>query len=300
MRILVMGAGGIGSYYGALLARAGHAVDMVGRAPWVDAVRRDGLHLSAPAFTGAVRVRADTAPQAASSAELVLVCVKSADSETAAAQLLAAGLHPDAVVMSFQNGVDNADRLQGVLQRPVTSAVLYVAVQLEAPGRVRHHGGGEVVLADDAGGRRMAPIFVQAGIATHVSASVQSALWDKLIINCAFNALSAIPQLPYGELVRRPGVDTLMRQVVVECLAVAEAGGVSGLSDPWAGIARIARTMSGQRSSTAQDLKAGKHTEIDHLNGAIVRLGCALGIPTPANQALVTLIHLLEPAPHQA
>ena len=113
-------------------------------------------------------------------------------------------------------------------------------------------------------------------------------------LNCAYNALSAIAQLPYGRLVQGQGVEEVMRDVVQECLAVAQASDVTVAGDIRQAVQRLARSMPGQFSSTAQDLARGKPSEIDHLNGFVLRRGQALGIATPANRVLHTVVKLLE------
>ncbi len=301
MNILVMGAGAVGCYYGGMLARAGHAVTLVARARHVDAIRREGgLQFESAAFTGRIPLQASTTPaDAARDAELVLFCVKSGDTEAAGEVLLAYKLAPHARVLSLQNGADNAERLARVLGagRAAVPAIVYLAVEMAGPGHLRHHGRGELVIGACDGDAALAAMLGAAGIPTTISADVVPALWDKLIINCAFNALSAIPQMPYGKLVESPGVIDLMRDVIGECLAVARAAGLADrLSDPYPAIARISGSMATQRSSTAQDLAAGKPTEIDHINGYVVRRGQALGVPVPVNRALCTLVHLMESA----
>ena len=124
--------------------------------------------------------------------------------------------------------------------------------------------------------------------------NVAGALWAKLIVNCAYNALSAITQLPYGKLVQGAAVPAVMEDVVDECLAVARAAGVEVPGDMHAAVPRIAQTMPAQYSSTAQDLARGKKSEIEHLNGYVVRKGEALGVPTPVNRMLLALVKLLE------
>ncbi len=127
-----------------------------------------------------------------------------------------------------------------------------------------------------------------------ISGNVRGALWLKLILNCVYNAASAIARRPYGEMVQGEGVRDVMRDVVNECLAVAKAEGVTIAGDVDAAVRGIAETMPAQYSSTAQDLARGKRSEIDYLNGLIVRRGEALGIPTPANRVLWALVKLLE------
>jgi 2-dehydropantoate 2-reductase len=292
-RIAVMGAGGVGCYYGAMLARAGHEVTLIGRAQHVEAVRRSGLRLETKAFDERVRVEASTGPAALRGAKLVLFAVKSPDTE-AAGRAMAPHLERDAAIVSLQNGVDNAERLAATLGREVIPAVVYVAVEIAGPGHVRHHGRGELVIGRAPRSAAIAAAFGAAGVAVEVSDNVMGALWGKLIVNCAYNALSAITQLPYGKLVQGTGIPKVMHDVVDECLAVARAAKVEVAGNLHEGVERIAQTMPGQFSSTAQDLARGKKTEIDHLNGFVVRKGEALGVPTPANRTLAALVKLLE------
>lgn len=293
VNIAIFGAGAVGCYYGAVLARAGHAVTLVGRAAHVDAMRARGLLLETASGVQALAVHAGTEASGVRGAELVLCCVKSGDTEGAAAQM-APHLAPGAVVLSLQNGVDNAARLRSALAQEVIAAVVYVATEMAAPGHVRHHGRGELVLGRSPSAARVAALLAAAGIPTTVSEDVASALWAKLILNCAFNGLSAITRMPYGRLFEQEGARELMRAVVDECLAVASADGVRLPGDAWEEVARIARSMPAQFSSTAQDLARGRRSEIDHLNGYVVRRGRAQGTPVPVNQVLWTLVRLIE------
>lgn len=293
MKIAVMGAGAVGCYYGGMLARAGHDVTLIGRPVHVAAMQRAGLRLQTQAFDEQVPVHGSTDAAAVAGAALVLVCVKSSDTETAAHQLRP-HLGPEAVVWSLQNGVDNAERLSALLQRRVEPAVVYVATEMAGPGHVRHHGRGELLLGPDPSHTRWVPLFQQAGVPLQLSDQIQPMLWTKLAINCAYNALSALGGRPYGEMVAAPGVWDVMRAAVQECQAVAQAEGVTLPADLWQQVERIAHTMPTQSSSTAQDLKLGRHSEIDQINGHVVRRGQALGIPTPVNHVLHTLVKLRE------
>jgi len=165
---------------------------------------------------------------------------------------------------------------------------------MSGPGHVKYHGRGELVIGRSMASEGIAAAFGAAGVPVEVSNDVAGALWAKLIVNCAYNALSAITQLPYGRLVQGEGIPAVMRNVVDECLAVARAAGVDVPGDMHQATKRIAETMPGQFSSTAQDLSRSKPTEIDHLNGLVVRKGDALGVPTPANRMLHALVKLLE------
>ncbi len=289
-----MGAGAVGGYFGGMLARAGHTVTLIARPVHVQAVQRDGLRLQTLAFDERVPLAASTDPAAVQGASLVLFCVKSADTESAGMSLRQ-HLAPDALVLCLQNGVDNADRLRAVLPgEPVAAAVVYVATEMAGPGHVRHHGRGDLVLEPSPSGAAAVQALIAAGVPTVLSDNVRGALWAKLVLNCAYNAISAIAQLPYGRTVAGEGVQGVMRDVVAECLAVAQAEGVQLPGDVTAAVARLADSMPTQSSSTAQDLARGRRTEIDHLNGLIVRRGQALGVPTPANRVLWALVKLLE------
>ena len=296
--IAVHGAGAVGCFYGGMLARVGHRVTLIGRPTHVQAIAAYGLRMQTLSFDEQVPLTASTDASALASADLVLFAVKSTDTEAAGEQLRA-HLKPGALVLCLQNGVDNAERLRAVLPGVnVTAAVVYVATEMAGPGHLRHHGRGELVLepipADPSRSAAIAQAFTAAGVPTTLSDNVRGALWAKLILNCAYNALSALGRLPYGELVQRPGVLDVIRDVVAECRAVAEADGVNLLDDVDASVQRIPETMPTQHSSTAQDLVRGKPSEIDFLNGHVVKRGEALGVPTPANRVLWTLVKLAE------
>ena len=295
LRIAVMGAGAVGCYYGALLARAGHPVTLIGRLAHVQAVQQQGLRLQTAVLDVQVPLAASTEASAVQGADVVLFCVKSSDSEDAA-RAIRPHLAPGALVLTLQNGADNDERVRAVLDAstPVAAAVVYVATAMAGPGHVQHHGRGELVIAPSPRSEEVAAQFAAAGIPTQISDNVRGALWAKLVLNCAYNALSALAQQPYGPLVQVPGVTDVIADTVAECLAVAQADGVTIPGDIDAAVRGIAATMPGQYSSTAQDLARGKPSEIDHLNGYVVRRGAALGVPTPLNRALQVLVKLAE------
>lgn len=294
LTVAVLGAGAVGCYYGGMLARAGHAVTLIGRPQHVQVFAAQGLRMQTLTFDETVPVAASTDASAVAGADVVLFAVKSPDTEAAGEQLRP-HLAPDALVLCLQNGVDNAERLRAVLPgASVAAAVVYVATEMAGPGHLRHHGRGELVIEPAARSDEVAQALVAAGVPTEVSGNVRGALWAKLILNCAYNALSAVGRIAYGQLVQQPGVRDVMRDVVAECRAVAAADGVTLPGDVDLAVRRIAETMPGQYSSTAQDLMRGKPSEIDFLNGFVVRRGEALGVPTPANRVLWTLVKLVE------
>ncbi|MEJ8837515.1 ketopantoate reductase family protein [Ramlibacter sp. AN1133] len=294
MKVAVMGAGAVGCYFGGMLARAGHHVTLIARAQHVEAIARDGLRMETKSFDERVRLAATTEVAGAKDADVVLFSVKSPATESAGRELKPF-LKRDTLVLCLQNGVDNAERLRTVLpDHAVAAAVVYVATEMAGPGHLKHHGRGELVIEPADGSERIAQALVAAGVPTEVSANVRGALWLKLIINCAYNAVSAIAQRPYGENVDSPGIREVMHDVVDECVAVATADGVQLPADPHLTTRKLVESMPSQYSSTAQDLARGKPTEIDYLNGYVVRRGQALGIATPANRVLWALVKLIE------
>ena len=297
MKIAVMGAGAVGCYFGGMLARAGHEVTLIARPVHVEAMRHHGLRMQTRTFDEWVPVQASTEASAVCGAESVLVCVKSSDSSHAA-EAMAPHLDRTASVFSLQNGVDNAERLQAVLQRPVIPVVVYVATEMAGPGHVRHHGRGDLVLAPAPASTELARTLTAAGVPAQVSDNVAGALWAKLVLNCAYNALSALTGLPYGPMLHgnHHGLDVAasMTDTVRECQAVAHASGIVLPDTLLQDVLGLAATMPAQMSSTAQDLALGRRSEIDHLNGFIVRRGEALGLATPTNRLLHTLVRLVE------
>lgn len=293
MKFAVMGAGAVGCYFGALLARAGHDVTLIGRPQHVEAINARGLRLETKTFDEHVPMKATTEASGVRDADVVLFCVKSADTE-ATGRDMSGYMKSDATVLCLQNGVDNAERLQSAIQQLAVPAAVYVATEMAEPGHVRHHGRGELIIGSGPQCATIAATLGAAQIPTTVSETVLSVLWAKLVANCSYNALSAVAQLPYGKLIAVDGTRDVIRSVVDECSIVASAAGIPLPDNILDMTFSIARDMPGQYSSTAQDMARGKPTEIDHLNGYVVRKGMQLGIPTPVNRLLQTMVKLKE------
>lgn len=298
-RVAVIGAGAVGTYFGGLLAHAGAPVVMVGRQPFVDAVKSRGLFLDTLQFRAHVHIEASTDLSAAGGADLILFCVKSTDN-AATARELAPFLSPHSTVVSLQNGVDNAEQIRATANIEVLPAVVYVAASCPEPGSVKHVSRGDLVLGPEcAKTKEFAEIFRRAGIPCRISDNIEGELWTKLIWNCALNAISALGRAKYGRIAKSMAARKLVRSVVAEVLEVARAAGVVLPSVPDAdaameGSMQIATNAAEAFSSTAQDIHRGKQTEIDSLNGYISRKGAELGVATPLNDALTTLVKLLE------
>jgi len=298
-KIVVVGAGAVGGYFGGMLARAGAPVVLIGRPAFADTVNQHGLFLDTPQFQERVHAKASSDLGAVHGAEIVLFCVKTTDTaETARA--IKPLLAREAIVVSLQNGADNAERIRAASGIEALPAVVYVAAAMPEPGRIKHFGRGDLVIGPDAEStRRVASLFERASVPCKISENISGELWTKLIWNCSLNALSALGRATYGEIVASADARKLVETTVFEVLAVAKAAGIQppGLENPrkaLAGAFKIAEQMSATRSSTAQDMARGKKTEIDSLNGYIAKRGEELGVPTPVNQALTALVKLAE------
>jgi 2-dehydropantoate 2-reductase len=304
-RLAVLGAGAVGCYFGGMLARAGAPVTLIGRPLHAGAIARHGLFFDGLQFQQHIQVAASTEISTARDAEVVLFCVKTLNTEEAS-RSLAPHLGPNATVISLQNGVDNVERIRSASNIDAFAAVVYVAAAMTAPGRVKHSGRGDLILGDLLGRaredeprrrqlERLASLFERAGVPCRVSNNVRGELWLKMIINCAYNAISALGRAPYHRAGGNRWTRELMIKVTEEALEVARAAGVRLPDvDMVETVLKISESMADATSSTAQDLTRGKPTEIDSLNGYLVRRGAELGVPTPVNQTLHALVKLLE------
>jgi 2-dehydropantoate 2-reductase len=298
-RIAVVGAGAVGGYFGGRFARAGAPAVFVGRRHFADAVNSKGLVLDKSQGLERIRVSATAEMSAVRDCSLILFCVKANDTRETANQL-APFLRPDATVVCLQNGVDNADQVRAAANVVVLPAAVYVAVSMPEPGRVKHLARGDLIIGPRSKiTTELTKLFIRAGIPCRISDNIEGELWVKLLRNCALNAISALGHVRYGEIAQNADAKQLMKQIIDEVLAVAQAAGIAlpGIGDPESGMAaamELATQMADALSSTAQDLDRGRSTEIDALNGYIARLGTKLGIPTPVNHALFTLVKLAE------
>jgi len=298
-RIAVVGAGAVGGYFGGLLARAGAPVMMIGRPPFVEAVKKNGLFLDTLQFQEKVRVDASVEITAVRPAGILLFCVKTTDNATTA-RAIAPLLSNGAVVLSLQNGVDNVEQIRSSAGIDALPSVVYVAASVPEPGRVKHVGRGDLVVGPkNEKTERLAALFSRANVPCRISENIKGELWTKLVWNCALNAVSALGHAKYGQIAGSADAWKVVESAVYEVLAVAKASNIHppGLEDPQvalAGALQIATQMAEALSSTAQDMNRGKRTEIDSLNGYVSRRGAELGVPTPVNHALYALVKLAE------
>jgi 2-dehydropantoate 2-reductase len=295
--IVAVGAGAVGCYYGGLLARNGEPVTLVGRPSGVDAINKNGLLLDTTTFKETVRIKATTDMSVVKDADLVLLCVKTLDTVTAARE--AKAFMRDGVPMiSMQNGVDNAERIEEELGFKIISAAVYVAASVPQPGVLKHTGRGELVIGGDFPEsllKNIAAMFSAAGMPCTISASLPQQMWTKLVMNCTYNAQCALTACSYGTLVADPGAVQNMMILAEECIAVAKAKGIDlDSADIKDRVLKLGPSMPTTLSSTYQDLAKGKLTEIDSLNGYIAAQGKRYGVPTPLNAAMHALVRLRE------
>ncbi len=300
MRVAVVGAGAMGCLFGGRLSRV---ADVWLVEPWpehVAAMRRDGLHLIEPDGEQTIPVQATTDPEdVGEPVDLAIVLVKSHQTEMAASiakQLLA----PDGLALTLQNGLGNLEAIARVVgENRAVQGVTSHGATLLGPGRVRHAGSGPTYLAltpqTEAGVRAVAELFRQAGFEVHLSEDLDSTIWGKLVINVGINALTALLRVPNGALVEIEPARALMRDAVAEAVRVATAKGIQlPYADPLAQVEAVCRATAENRSSMLQDVLRGAPTEIEAINGAVVREGLAVGVDTPVNALLVRLIKAVE------
>ncbi len=289
MRILIMGSGGVGGYYGALLARAGEDVTFVARGANLAALRERGLEVRSVLEEFAVRpVRATDDPGAFGPVDLVLFCVKAYDTEAAAA-LVRPALGPGTAVISFQNGIEKEEQLQRVLgEGAVLGGVTYLFSTLVAPGRIEHRGGprrvifGELRGGESERGRRIEAALKNAAIAAELSPDVRTAIWDKFMTICGTSGATSLTRLPIDEILACPPSRALLEGLMAEAHRLAQAENVGLPADAVESrMGYLAKLEKGARTSMYHDLAAGRRMELEFIHGTAVRLGRRLGIPTP-------------------
>jgi 2-dehydropantoate 2-reductase len=303
MKIVVLGAGSLGCAIGGMLALGGQEVTLINRNRMqVDAINANGLLLKSAQGTQRVTVHAAVDCTDLSPVDLVIVLVKSFDTEKAIANAKTL-VGDETVVLSLQNGLGHEDILAASVGRSrVLAGKTYVGGQIIAPGEVvvgtvgKQTMIGELDAPSSTRATRIADAFNHAGLLTTVSANIMSTIWDKLLVNVATGALSGITRLPYGGLYSVPELEQCAIAAVTEAMAVAKAHGVpisfADAKEPWT---KAGAGLPAQfKASILQSLEKGTKTEIDFINGAVVRWGAKVGVHTPVNKALVAAIKGIE------
>ncbi len=304
MHILVLGAGAMGSLLGARLARPDTSVTLftIDR-DHVEAIQREGLHIEE--MDGSVshhRLPAIDSPGAIpGKPDLVLVTVKSYATQIAVESVMPA-CDASTVFLTLQNGTGNWQQIAGITGRAaVLAGTTAQGATLVGPGWVRHGGNGVTFIGEPEGPptARVGALvdrFVQAGLQTEASDNMEWLIWEKLMVNVGINAITALTEIRNGLVAELGPARELCREAVREAMEVARAAGYPMRQGMEEKVLSIARATARNRSSMGQDIDANKRTEIDAINGAIVRLGRELQLPTPINLTLTNLVRTVEAA----
>ncbi|MDL0142058.1 2-dehydropantoate 2-reductase [Halobacterium salinarum] len=300
MRVVVQGPGSLGSLVGGVLAGGETAVTLLGhQSEHLTRVREDGLRVVQPDGTTRVtRPSVATDPSVVADADLVVVCVKSYDTASAARAL---GRQCDgAMVLTLQNGLGNA----AVLAEHVPADTVLVGTTTHGaaptePGVVRHASGGETTIgryrgANDARVASVAAAFSTGGMETTVTASPQRAVWEKVLVNVGINAATALADVDNGALVECPPGERVLERAVTEGVRVAEAEGVSVSESVVERARQVAARTASNESSMRQDLAGGARTEVESLHGAVVERARDHDIAVPVIRTLADLVRLAQ------
>ena len=290
----------MGSLFGALLVESGEQVTLLDiHRDHVDAINTDGLEIETADSRRCVRIQATADPSRIDPAELCLIFVKS--THTAEAATVASRLAgPATVVLTLQNGMGNAETLAETLgpSRVIAGTTAHGATFL-GPGSIRHAGSGDTIIGpwsteSMAAVHTTANVFNRAGITTRVVTDVRRVMWSKLFINVGINAITALTGITNGQLNDLGQTRQLAGEAVAEALAVARALGVDVNDHPIDTVFRVAQATGTNRSSMGQDVDNRRLTEIDAINGFIVKMASPLGLPVPVNRTLTALVETLQ------
>jgi 2-dehydropantoate 2-reductase len=301
MKIVVVGAGAMGSLFGGFLAAAGEEVCLVDVwAEHVGAINKEGLRILTSAGEKTVKVRAVTSFPQDADPDLVIIFVKSSFTEEAAGEC-AKFIRSDTMVLTLQNGLDNVGKICQVLGKDrVIAGTSTEGATVLGPGFVKHAGVGETHVGELDGGqtpriKTLEAALNRAGFNTDVTHNVMGLIWGKLLINVGINALTAITGLKNGQLLEAPELAELMAMAVTEAAAVAKRENVQlDFADPVAKVRAVAKATAENKSSMLQDMERGRKTEIDAINGAVVATADNAGVEAPVNKVLTLLVKALE------
>ncbi|SFP56853.1 ketopantoate reductase [Ralstonia sp. NFACC01] len=303
LKIAILGAGALGCAIGAALTDGGHETWLIGRSPaHVNAMRSEGLRVDDAQGTRRIPVLAATQAAEVGVAELVIVLVKSFQTD-AAMRGAAALVGPDTLVLSLQNGLGHEAILAEIVGRErVLAGKTYVGGVLRGPGHIQSGVVGKATYIGELDGRvtprvhAIADAFNAAGLATTVSENIVGTMWDKLLVNVATGALTGITRLTYGQLYDDALLKATSLAAVAEAIAAAQAAGVKlSMTDPEQAWNLAAEGLPAAfKTSMLQSLEKGSITEIDFINGSVVRCGQQHGVPTPVNATLVACIKGIE------
>jgi 2-dehydropantoate 2-reductase len=297
MRIIIVGPGAMGCLFAACLARSGAEVVLLDHNSTRAAqITRTGITVDDPAGDFHADVSATAKPRAAGIADLLMICTKSyATAE--AAEFAAPCVGDDTTVLTLQNGLDNTEILGDIFspERVIGGTTAHGATLLDT-GHIRHTGVGETVIGSLSGAVnprliQIKEIFDKAGLSTTITTDLAAALWGKLVINCAINPLAALTRRKNGELLIDPGLAALMGQIANETTRIANA---IGIKLPYKNAVQraqeVCKATASNTNSMLADVLTGRRTEINEINGAVVRTATEQELAAPLNALLVVLV----------
>ena len=300
MKIVMMGPGAMGSLFGGLLARAGEELWLVGYLEeQVDTIRSVGLTFEEKGKTKIIPMNATPDVTSIGKADLVIFFVKTYDTEKAVSDALVLEKE-DTIFLTLQNGLGNEEVIcKQVDPKKVILGVTGHGATLLRPGHIRHAGWGKTFIGEldhriTDRAIQIAQMFSRAGIETEVSSNIHENVWGKLLVNVGINALTALTGFKNGQLLDYPETMRLMEKLVIEAAEVAKRKGIHIEENPVDRVLRAAEATRENRSSMGQDFDHRKITEIDAINGAVVREAQRLGIPVPYNRAVTDLVKAIE------
>jgi 2-dehydropantoate 2-reductase len=294
-QILMVGAGSVGGFFGAHLAKNNPNVSFLLRAKTLAAVKQNGLTIRSASGSFTVHPPAASDPRDLPKPDLIILSVKTYDLDEVMAQLDPV-MTDQTVILTLQNGVDTEDRLLARWQRDcVVGGVAFIYSKIAAPGVIDHYKKGAVAIGEMMGHKSprllaIAEIFKQAGIPCQLTDDVRRSKWEKMCWNCVFNPLTVIIDDKVAKALDHPEMLRVIQQIVGEVAAVAAAMKVPLASDMAEKVVRWTEEIRDIHTSMYDDWKAGRPTEIDYLNGYVAKLGRKLGVPTPLNEALTAMI----------
>ncbi|MGZ3514319.1 MAG: ketopantoate reductase family protein, partial [Thermodesulfobacteriota bacterium] len=300
MKTAIIGPGAMGSLFGSLLTRAGKEVWLVGnREEQIDRISSVGLTLEEKGKTQIVPMNATPDVTSVGKADLVIFFVKTYDIEEAVSDALVLEKE-DTIFLTLQNGLGNEEAIcDQVNPGKVMLGITGHGATLLEPSHIRHAGWGKTFIGErdhriTDRALRIAQMFCEAGIDTEVSSNIHDQVWGKLIVNVGINALTALTGFKNGQLLDYPETARLMQNLVSEAAKVARGKGAQVEGDPVEKVKKAAEATRENRSSMGQDFDHRRKTEIDAINGAVVREAQILGIPVPFNQAITDLVKAIE------
>ena len=299
MHFLIVGPGAMGCLFAARLKKAGYDVTLLDyKKERAEQINNQGIMVEG--VTGKYTEKVTTVVEGGPiRPDVVLICVKSYKTGEAG-KAIKSWIQPKTRVVTLQNGVGNLEILEEIFgKEKILGGVSAEGATLLGPGKIRHAGQGEAIIGPggdpDSPAERIISDFNKAGFQSRSTANVDDLIWGKLIINVGINALTAITRLKSGRLPELPGSRRIMEEAVKEAVSVADAKKINlPYPDPLGRVVEVCRATAGNIASMLQDVLKERMTEVDFINGAIVREGKVLGIPTPVNLTLTSLVLAIQ------